>query len=184
MTAPFVGRKRELEQIAAVVRQSGRQRAPVAVLITGEPGRGKTRLLTEASAALQPLRAVRVVGFEPNQGVPLAAVGDLIRALSKVPQQGTQLERLVFGARDRIGRAPLQIFEAAHRTVSAHGPLAITVDDLQWVDEQSVGLIHYVLRAAEQARQPLAIVAVSRPSPAAAAFGATIESLLPDDRHV
>src|SRR5262245_31079377 len=101
MSAPFVGRQRELDEIAALQRQSARHRVPVAILISGEPGSGKTRLLAEAVAGAGMPSVIRVVGFEPNQGVPLAAVGDVIRFLSKVPEYGAQLERLVFGERDR-----------------------------------------------------------------------------------
>ena len=79
MSAPFVGRQRELSEIAALVRGSSRGRAPAAALVTGEPGSGKTRLLAEALSAPQLPRLVRLVGFEPNQAVPLAAVGEVIR---------------------------------------------------------------------------------------------------------
>ena len=183
MSAPFVGRRVELAELAALLRQPIRQRAPVAALITGQPGSGKTRLLAEAVAAPgAPL--VRVVGFEPSQGVPLAAAGDLIRLLSKAPAHGAQLEALAFGGRDRVTRAPLRIFEAAHRARASRGPLVIACDDLQWVDDQSLGLIHYLLRAAEQAHQPLAVLAVARPSAVAVGFGATVENLMPAERRV
>lgn len=183
MRAPFVGRQRELDELGALIQRSSRDRAPTAALVTGEPGNGKTRLLGEVFARPRNPQVVRVVGFEPNQAVPLAAVGDLIRALAKVPDHGRKLDALVFGTRDAVARGPLRIFEAAHRSLSALGPLAIFIDDLQWVDEQSVGLIHYLLRAAEPTRQPLAVVAVSRPSPAAGAFASTVESLLPAERR-
>ena len=184
MSAPFVGRQRELAEITSLLRRSSRERAPVAALVTGEPGSGKTRLLAEALAAPQLPRLVRVVGFEPNQAVPLAAVGEVIRQLSTVPVHGPSLERLVFGGRDHTTRAPLRIFEAAHRALSAYGPLVIGVDDLQWVDDQSLGLIHYLLRAAVPGRQPLGVVAVARPARAAIGFRSTLEGGLPSERRV
>ena len=184
MSVPFVGRQRELTEVTALLRQSSRERTPAAALVTGEPGSGKTRLLTEILAGPRIARLVRVVGFEPNQAVPLAAVGEVIRQLSTVPVHGSSLEKLVFGDRDQVSRAPLRIFEAAHRALSSHGPLLIGVDDLQWVDDQSLGMIHYLLRAAEPARQPLSVVAVARPSPAATAFRSTVEGGLAADRRV
>ncbi|HSO29406.1 MAG TPA: AAA family ATPase [Candidatus Sulfomarinibacteraceae bacterium] len=184
MSVPFVGRQRELAEITALLRQSSHARAPRAVLVTGEPGSGKTRLLEEVLAGPRIARVVRVVGFEPNQAVPLAAVGEVIRQLSTVPGHGSSLEQLVFGGSDHVSRAPLRIFEAAYRALSAHGPLLIGVDDLQWVDDQSLGMIHYLLRAAEPARQPLSVVAVARPSPAATAFRSTVEGGLTADRRV
>jgi len=184
MGAPFVGRRRELAEISALIRGSSQDRAPAAALVTGEPGSGKTRLLTEILAGPRAARLVRVVGFEPNQGVPLAAVGEVIRQLSTVPVHGPSLEGLVFGGREKATRAPLRIFEAAHRALSSHGPLLIGIDDLQWVDDQSLGLIHYLLRAAEPAHQPLSVIAVARPSAAATAFRSTIEGGLSAQRRV
>jgi len=184
MSAPFVGRQQELDAIATVIRRSSHDRAPGAALVTGEPGSGKTRLLAEILARPRIPRLIRVVGFEPNQSVPLAAVGEVIRQLSTVPLHGASLEMLVFGGPDQQTREPLRIFEAAHRALSSFGPLTLGVDDLQWVDEQSLGLIHYLLRAAEPARHPLIVLAAARPSPAATAFRATVEGGLPAERRV
>jgi DNA-binding CsgD family transcriptional regulator len=183
MGVPFIGREREVAALAALVQRSSRALAPAAAVVTGEPGSGKTRLLAESLARHRDLSRVRVVGFEPNQAVPLAAVGDLIRGLTKVPVHGPRLDELVFGGPDRASRAPLRIFEAAHRALSGYGPLLIGVDDLQWVDEQSLGLIQYLLRAADPARHALIVLAVSRPSRVAKTFGATIDGLLPEERR-
>lgn len=183
MGAPFVGRRRELSEVTELLRRLNHERAPAAALITGEPGSGKSRLLTEILARLPGARFVRVVGFEPNQGVPLAAVGEVIRRLSTVPIEGSRLDELVFGDGDRVARAPLRIFEAAHRALSGHGPLLIGIDDLQWVDDQSLGLIHYLLRAAEPARHPIGVIAVARPSRSAEAFRSTIEGGLSPGRR-
>jgi DNA-binding CsgD family transcriptional regulator len=183
MSAPFVGRERELAEITALIRQSIRERAPAAALVTGEPGSGKTRLLDEILAGRPMARPVRVVGFEPNQAVPLAAVGEVIRQLSTAPANGSSLEGLVFGGREKVTRAPLRIFEAAHRALSSFGPLVIAIDDLQWVDDQSLGMIHYLLRSAEPAHQSLLVIAASRPSPAATALRSTVEGGLPPERR-
>jgi DNA-binding CsgD family transcriptional regulator len=183
MSVPFVGRQRELDELGGLIQRSSRARAPASAVVTGEPGSGKTRLLAELMARPTNPRRARVVGFEPNLAVPFAAVGDVIRGLSKVPGHGPRLEGLVFGGRDRPSRTPIQIFEAAHRALSAYGPLLIGVDDLQWVDEHSLGFIQYLLRAADPARQTLIVIAVSRPSSAASTFASTVESLLPPERR-
>jgi len=184
MSAPFVGRGRELAEVAAVIRQSSHDRQPGAALVTGEPGSGKSRLLEEILARPRTARLVRVVGFEPNQAVPLAAAGEVIRHLSTVPVHGNSLGELVFGGRDQVTRAPLRIFEASHRALSSHGPLLIAVDDLQWVDDQSLGLIHYLLRAAEPTRQSLSVIAVARPSAAGTAFRLMVERTPPERRAI
>jgi DNA-binding CsgD family transcriptional regulator len=183
MTAPFVGRHEELRALGALIGAAQRAGTPAAALVTGEPGSGKTRLLGEVLARPGNPRTMQVVGFEPNQTVPLAAVGEVIRELATVPVHGRNLEGLVFGGRDRVGRAPLRIFEAAHRALSSYGPLLIGIDDLQWVDEQSIGFIQYLLRAASPTRQRLTVIAMCRPSPVGRTFRSMAESLLPAERR-
>jgi DNA-binding CsgD family transcriptional regulator len=176
MVAPFVGREAELQALLAL---SGRGRAghgPAAAIVTGHPGSGKTRLLNETFERTHDIRRVRVVGYEPIQRVPLAALADLLRQLTKAPRDGPTLEGLVFGGRDQPAPDPLRIFETAHRALSTFVPLLLAIDDLQWVDEQSLALVHYLLRAAEPAHQALVVIAVARPSAAALTFGASMEA--------
>jgi class 3 adenylate cyclase/tetratricopeptide (TPR) repeat protein len=51
--APFVGREAELGRLIGRVREAADTRSPGAVLVTGEAGIGKTRLLVELSRALR-----------------------------------------------------------------------------------------------------------------------------------
>jgi DNA-binding CsgD family transcriptional regulator len=126
---------------------------------------------------------VLVVGFEPNESIPLAAAGDLIRSLAAVPNHGARLESLVFGSTLPRAQAGLPVLEAAHRAAAAFGHLVIGVDDLQWVDAQSTALLHYLIRAAEATRGALTVIAASRPSGAGAAFRDGLVALLPDSRR-
>jgi DNA-binding CsgD family transcriptional regulator len=183
VSSPFVGRQHELETLHAVRQRARADRAPGAVLITGEPGAGKSRLLIEILAQADAARNVRLVGFEPTQPIPLAAVGELLRRLTKVPGPGATLDDLVFGSHEGSGRDPLRIFEAAHRAITALGPLLLVVDDLQWVDERSVSLLRYLQRAGATAHQPLVVIAVARPSPGAASFRSGLEADLPPERR-
>ncbi|TAL08614.1 MAG: hypothetical protein EPO00_06970, partial [Chloroflexota bacterium] len=182
MSVPFVGRTSELESLVLLIRRARLDRQPTASLLTGEPGSGKSRLLGELLGHAAPIRSLRVAGFEPMQAVPLAAAGDLLRHLAKSGDEGGVLDRLVFGRPTNEGRDALRIFEAAHRALAAEGPMLIVVDDLQWVDERSITLLHYLLRAAASTHQPLTLVAASRPSPAAAAYRASLAADLPADR--
>ncbi|MGH2455812.1 MAG: ATP-binding protein, partial [Candidatus Limnocylindria bacterium] len=182
MSSPFVGRRLELEAILAVQRRARADRSPGAVVVIGEPGTGKSRLLVEVARQAGAARSVRLVGFEPTQAIPLAAASELLRRLTDVPGHGPTLEGLAFGGHDTTARDPLRIFEAAHRALTASGPLLVVVDDLQWVDERTVALIHYLLRAAGTARQALVVIAAARPSPGAAAFGSGLEAELSSGR--
>lgn len=185
MSVPFVGRRDELDALAALLRRIEQGRAPGIALITGEPGSGKSRLLAEFLArSPSPGTRIRIVGFEPIQPIPLAAVGELLRQLASVPGHGARLEELTFGGHDAPQRDPLRIFEAAHRALASFGPLLLVIDDLQWMDEQSVALVHYLLRAAEPAGNRLVVIAAARASPPAAALRSTAEAEVPSERRV
>ena len=58
------------------------------------------------------------------------------------------------------------------------GRMLIVVDDLQWVDDMSVALLHYLLRAANMSRQPVALVIASRRSPVATTLVGSLRSVL------
>lgn len=182
MPARFVGRRQELRSIAALVSRARRDRLPTSALVVGDPGSGKSRLLRQVVAELEPARVVVVSGLEPTAHIPFAALGELIRRLGGVPEHGARLEGLVFGSASS-GQGVLPVFEAAHRAIDAFGPLVLAVDDLQWLDPQSVALVQYVVRAAEGAGGSLAVVAASRLAPAASDFDGAMASLLPPDRH-
>ena len=182
MRAPFVGRRSELGALTGLVRRAMRERSPAAGLVSGDPGSGKTRLLGEVLRESNASRVVRLAGFEPMQQVPLGAAADLIHALAKGSGDRHVLDRLVFGV-DEGAPEPLRIFEAAHRALASSGALLVGIDDLQWVDERSLALVHYLLRSSVGARQPFAVIAVARPSPVAAAFRSGLTSELDVERR-
>ena len=128
----------------------------------------------------------RLVGFEPESEVPLAAASEFLRALATATPDGRRLEELVFGAGpDEISPLePVRVFEAAHRAFRAVGPALVLVDDLQWLDELSLALCHFVVRAAEAAGEAVGLIAAARPSPAAASFAASLRHLLPAEHIV
>lgn len=181
MSAPFVGRQSELRVLRSLLDVARRERRPTAALVTGEPGGGKSRLLAEVIAT-SPMPVGRVHGFEPTQAVPLAAARELLRRLARVPGAGTELDRLV-AAPERGSLDALRIFEAAHLALRGHGPLLVAVDDLQWVDEASRGLLLFLVRAASSTSGALTVLAAARPSSEAASLGSAIQTELPEERR-
>ncbi len=82
MDAPSVGRDHELRAIADVADSVLRERRPAGILVLGEPGMGKTRLLAEAGEPAGFVQRLPVQGYEPERNVPLAAAREMLRRLS------------------------------------------------------------------------------------------------------
>lgn len=172
----FIGRARELEALAEVAATSAP--GPVVAVVVGEPGSGKSRLLAEARGRSALPRSFAVVGYEPERQVPLAAASGLLRALGDVPEHGTQVEDVLFDASSAVPLEPVRVFEAAHRAFRAFEPSLLVVDDLQWVDELSLALCHYLVRAANELAQRVVIFAAARPG----GGGVSLADALPPER--
>src|SRR4029078_641595 len=72
------------------------------------------------------------------------------------------------------------VFEAAHRAAGVGDSLLITIDDFQWCDERSTPLIHYLVRGAQAAGDPLALVVGGRRSTVVSALVTSLQRLLGD----
>jgi DNA-binding CsgD family transcriptional regulator len=179
----FVGRAEELARLEAAGRAAVAG-GVAAVLVVGEPGVGKSRLLAEAVKRIPLRRQFQVVGFEPERLVPLAAAASLLRALAGLGGAGRRLGELVFGdPRGTVAAVePVRILEAAHRALEAAGPAVVFADDLQWVDGLSLALCHYLVRAGETSGAPLALIAAGRPSPNEASLWGSLAQVLPAPR--
>src|SRR5918999_5480130 len=156
--AAFVGRVDELASLGEIAAAAARDEVAAAVVV-GDPGAGKSRLLAEVADRAGRLNLFRVTGYEPGRQVPLASAADLLRALAVFDPEG-----------GGSGPEPVQIFESAYRALRSGGTALVLVDDLQWVDELSLALCHYLVRAAEGGGPPLALIAVARPSAEVTSF--------------
>jgi DNA-binding CsgD family transcriptional regulator len=179
----FVGRVDELGVLDGVGRAAS-SGGVAAAIVVGDAGCGKSRLLAEAADRSALARVFRIIGYEPERQVPLAAASDLLRALVAAPA-GRQLGVLLFDtARESSALEPVRVFEAAHHAARSIEPALVLVDDLQWVDELSVALCHYLVRAAEATGEPLALVAAGRPSPNEASLSSSLGQVLPPERLI
>ncbi len=115
------------------------------VLVSGEPGIGKTRLLEEIGGAL--------VGrcYEAEQVRPY---GPWIDALRKLPHDalGSTHRSELAALLPELSPAPAviddrtRVFDAVVRALRAAGrPLVL--DDIHWLDDASAALLHFVARA-------------------------------------
>jgi DNA-binding CsgD family transcriptional regulator len=166
MSASFVGRRVELALLEAVCSNATTYDRPAAALISGLPGSGKTRLLAELASTQQAIPHLNVAGYQAGTQVPLAASGDLLRALAKVSGAGEVLNEFLFGTSQTDDRwiEPLRLFEAARRALlGLEGSVLVLVDDVQWIDQLSVALCSYLVRSAEAEQKGLALIAATRP---------------------
>ena len=151
--APLVGREKELASIGA---------AEVAVVL-GEPGIGKSRLLEEVARLFG--RSVgrtdgdtsggAVLGgrcYEAEQARPYGCIVEALRGSGLLAQAGEALQRELGALLSELAPAPAELnrsrlFDAVAALLRGR-PVLLLVDDLQWVDEASAALIHYVVRTA------------------------------------
>jgi len=170
--AEIVGRTPELDAIGAVLADARGRTEPALAVVVGDPGIGKTRLISELAGRALGLRVFRLVGFEPEQEVPLGAAATVLRELMKIGPAGEFLRALLSSEKpEPAGRLEsVRVFEAAYRVVASTEPILLVIDDLQWVDVLSRAFVRYVLRAAEADGLALAALCGTRPTPDAMAY--------------
>ena len=153
----LVGRQQEWIRLRGVLDACIAQRGLRAVLLVGEPGIGKTRLLAELMAAAARCGGTVLDGtaYEAESSRPYGPWIDALRRLPAVAigdQLGTQLAPLLpeLGqaaalpdSRDRLFGAVAELLAA--RAHSAP-PVLLVFDDVHWCDAASAELLHYLAR--------------------------------------
>lgn len=156
--APLAGRDEEVRRIVDVVRGAAAGERQPMVVVIGEPGMGKSRLLEELEDRARGAggRVVKGRAFEAEMVRPYGAWIDALRsvAAADVPEgDRAQLAALLpeLGPGTAGDRASL--FDAVVRLLQSlaakSAPLAVILDDLQWLDEASVALLHYAARTVD-----------------------------------
>ncbi len=176
----FVGRTDEVAAIGALVTATRRERRVGAMLLVGNPGIGKSRLLDEAGRTLEGDGFFRFAGYEPESSVPLAAASPLLRGLAATAEDRTFHGLLDPGA-DVGGLDAIRIFELVHRQLAGRRSATLFVDDLQWVDPPSLALCHFLARATAGSGRGFALVVASRPSPVTDRFVASLSTVVGDE---
>jgi DNA-binding SARP family transcriptional activator/tetratricopeptide (TPR) repeat protein len=154
-STPLCGRDDERGAIARAVREAADGGCRRLLLLTGEPGIGKTRLLGEVADQARALGGDALVGraFEAEMVRPYGPWVDLLRAA--VPGETdhgvrSDLAPLLPELGSATGETDRsRLFDAVGKLLlgrASRGPLVVVLDDLQWLDEASVALLHYVAR--------------------------------------
>ena len=170
----LVGRQRELAELTAALERAASGRA-AGVLLDGDAGVGKSRLIAEAVAHAEAAGFTVLVGrcLDTAESslpyLPFAeVVGRLATTHAEVLDARPELRRLLPGGkppgeqRDRE-LAQLRVFDAVLSALSERGcaaPVLLVVEDLHWADRSSRDLLVFVL--SRLASQRLAVVASYR----------------------
>lgn len=169
---PFVGREAELAELAGALDEMSSAPLASALLVAeGEPGIGKSRLLAELARAAErrAFAVVAVRGFETEVTRPFGAwlaLAGAGGARHPVVDLGSQLAS-DFAAAAREGdpaRFQRRVAEAFAADATGGRRLLLCCDDLQWIDESSLALLHALLRA--PAARGLVVAAALRPGEA------------------
>ena len=123
------------------------------LVISGEPGAGKTAMLEHVVELAGDFRIVRVLGVESELALPLAGLHQLLVPFlarhQSLPLPQQQALRRAFGLaegpvpeRFLVGLAALTLVSEA----AVEQPLLIVIDDAQWLDRESGELIAFVAR--------------------------------------
>src|SRR4051794_4700856 len=168
---PLVGRDAELATLHAAIRGCF-QGQPRVILVTGEPGVGKTRLMAEVSTrATSELGANVLTGFAIESGGMLPyfpigrairdAAGQLVRRMPASCQPASLLAMAGLVRADFPGfRPPATLAPDAERVrlydafadvclyLAQANPLLLVLDDLQWADTGTWEMVAYAARVA------------------------------------
>ena len=164
------GRETELARVSKVL--DGIPSGPVALILGGEAGIGKSTLWLESLSQAR-ARSYRVLSCRPDESeakFSYAALGDLLEgvveeSLERLPSpQRSALEVALLRA-DATGSPPDQraistAFHGALLALASGGPLVVAIDDTSWLDAPSARVLEFALRRLNDA--PIGLVMTVR----------------------
>lgn len=151
---PLVGRARELERLLEAAERCRQRQRSVTLVLEGDAGTGKTRLLQELlerlrldGAAVAAVRAVEADRQEPWSGIRALARGGLLEAsglaaapssalaafASDLPEWADRFSGAVRATPMPIGRALTDVL----RSAAEEQPVFLAVDDAEFLDRES-----------------------------------------------
>ncbi|HEY7282039.1 MAG TPA: AAA family ATPase, partial [Actinomycetota bacterium] len=183
------GRDAELSVVSEILDEV--PQGPIALLLTGEAGFGKTTLWRRCLESARQ-RSYRVLACRPVESetkLSFAALGDLLGDivdevdLGLPPPQARALDVALLRVDPEDApsdsRAVSLAVLAALRLLTAEGPLIVAVDDAQWLDPSSARVLEFAFRRLES--EPLGVIATLRSSQRMP-FPLGLERSLPEGR--
>src|SRR5919197_5210695 len=167
----LVGRAAEVARLRGALERAAAGE-PAVVVVAGEAGVGKTRLVAELLGAAREAGAVALSGGCLDVGEGVLAYAPLVEALRQLARtlDPEGLEQVLGGARAELARlvpeldglagagkavggpaalAPARLFElllgVLHR-LARRGPVLLVVEDLHWSDQSTRDLLGFLVR--------------------------------------
>jgi DNA-binding CsgD family transcriptional regulator len=167
----WVGRRAELAVLRTALETLDRGQGAI-VWVEGEPGIGKSSLVTEALAvAGKPALEVGWGGADQLSGrLPLRVMQDCLQVRSSSPDPRRARAAGLMRSR-RNGPIPggdasangIEVLLTLVDELCAAAPTVLVLDDLQWADEASLALWHQLATSISQLR--LLLISTCRPTP-------------------
>lgn len=180
----LIGREREFSVLFDAWLEA-RRKSPRIVVVTSDPGVGKTTLVNAFASSCQMDGAVvaRAQAYDAERELPFAVLGELVKqlatqraiggadpeALSELTRISSEILRAFPGvpkpAEWSPELMPLRIADAFLKTVTAaasDNPVLLVVDDLHAADNASTAILHSVARKLTDTR--VLLVLAGRPS--------------------
>lgn len=155
MRVALVDRSTEQETLSRLLA-SARLGRGAALVLTGEPGVGKTALLTDALATRGEqtnTHLLRVTATEIEQDLPFATLHALLQpalaVLDELPEVQARALAMALSLRAGVGGDRFAIGAATFGLLTkfAEGaPVIVAIDDLQWADGPSVEALAFAAR--------------------------------------
>jgi ATP/maltotriose-dependent transcriptional regulator MalT len=166
----LIGRSLELDRLETALRMA-RERSGGAILIAGEAGVGKTRLVTEFTRIAEDAGALVLLGgclVLGDGALPYAPIAEALRGLARRTDP-TQLDALLGPSRTELARlvpdlgdsmsgdvtamsvdwGQARLFElllAVLERLASTGPVVLVVEDLHWSDQSTRDLVGFLVR--------------------------------------
>ncbi|MGW6280305.1 ATP-binding protein [Kribbella sp. NPDC055071] len=157
------------------------------MVVTGEPGLGKSSLLKVADQLAQ-RRGRRVLSVSPTQfdrGLPFAGLAELVSQTPDDRLPGPQRRALAVALQraepDDHEVDALAVPLAVRTLLTQLGedePVTLIIDDVQWMDPASIGSLAFALRSVDPGR--VSVLVGTRPDPGA---GNDLIRILAEPRH-
>src|SRR6266545_3389694 len=170
----LIGREREFSVLYDAWLEA-RRKSPRIVVVTSDPGVGKTTLVNAFASTCQMEGAVvaRAQAYDAERELPFAVLGELVKQLATQraiggadPEALSELTRIsseILKAFPGVPRPvewspelmPLRIADAFLKTVTAaaaDSPVMLVVDDIHAADNASIAILHSVSRKMRDTR--------------------------------